>query len=174
MVLDVVPNPDLHLAHFHVTRGWGLTNVLAALQAGISLYKRTLGGIVGQPTNFMDRTQVPGMGYYCKNPNVVGLASFEDLCLMLDEMKINIGPIDIDRVLELGKLMERTLGRRLRSESILNGRIPNGPGDEFRRAGQPSLKKKLRETPGHILPEGWPAEAEVPGSMLTRKAGKEE
>ena len=35
MLLEAIPNPDLHIAHFHVTRGWGLANVLAALQTGI-------------------------------------------------------------------------------------------------------------------------------------------
>jgi len=36
MILDDVPDPSKHVAHFHVTRGWGLANVLAALQAGIT------------------------------------------------------------------------------------------------------------------------------------------
>lgn len=174
MVLDAIPNPDLHLAHFHVTRGWGLANVLAALQAGISFFEGTLGGIGGQPANFMDRTPVPGTGdYYYRDPNAVGLVSFEDLCVMLDEMKIDIGGIKIDRVLQLGKLMERTLGRRLRSESILNGRIPKDPRDEFRRPALPSLKRKLNEAPGQIVPEGWPREAEVPEAALSRRGDQE-
>ena len=33
MVLDAIPDTSKHGAHFHVTRGWGLANVLAALQA---------------------------------------------------------------------------------------------------------------------------------------------
>ncbi|MBW1839867.1 MAG: pyruvate carboxyltransferase, partial [Deltaproteobacteria bacterium] len=81
MILDEIPNPDLHVAHFHVTRGWGAANVLAALQAGIEIFEGTLGGIGGQPTNFLDRTPVLGTGtYYYKDPNVVGLPSFEDMC----------------------------------------------------------------------------------------------
>ena len=31
MILAAIPDPAKHLAHFHVTRGWGLANVLAAL-----------------------------------------------------------------------------------------------------------------------------------------------
>lgn len=31
MLLDAIPDTNLHIAHFHVTRGWGLANVLAAL-----------------------------------------------------------------------------------------------------------------------------------------------
>ncbi|HUT69948.1 MAG TPA: hypothetical protein VMW89_04660 [Desulfatiglandales bacterium] len=170
MLLDAIPNPDLHVAHFHVSRGWGLANVLAALQAGIEIFEGTLGGIGGQPTNFLDRTPVPGTGaYYYKDPNVVGLVAFEDLCVMLDEMGIDISGIDIDRILELGTLMEKTIGRRLRSESILNGRIPKEPREEFKRPKLQADKKKLGEKPGQVIPEGWPEKAEVPKEVLVRK-----
>jgi hydroxymethylglutaryl-CoA lyase len=170
MLLDAIPNPDLHVAHFHVSRGWGLANVLAALQAGIEIFEGTLGGIGGQPTNFLDRTPVPGTGaYYYKDPNVVGLVTFEDLCVMLDEMGIDISGIDIDRILEIGTLMEKTIGRRLRSESILNGRIPKEPREEFKRPKLRTDKKKLGERPGQVIPEGWPEEAEVPKEVLERK-----
>jgi hydroxymethylglutaryl-CoA lyase len=170
MLLDAIPNPDLHVAHFHVSRGWGLANVLAALQAGIEIFEGTLGGIGGQPTNFLDRTPVPGTGaYYYKDPNVVGLVTFEDLCVMLDEMGIDISGIDIDRILELGTLMEKTIGRRLRSESILNGRIPKEPREEFKRPKLQTDKKKLGERPGQVIPEGWPEKAEVPKEVLVRR-----
>jgi hydroxymethylglutaryl-CoA lyase len=170
MLLDAIPNPDLHVAHFHVSRGWGLANVLAALQAGIEIFEGTLGGIGGQPTNFLDRTPVPGTGaYYYKDPNVVGLVTFEDLCVMLDEMGIDISGIDIDRILELGTLMEKTIGRRLRSESILNGRIPKQPREEFKRPKLHSDKKKQGEKPGQVIPDGWPEKAEVPKELLKRK-----
>ena len=43
MILNAIPDPALHIAHFHVTRGWGLANVLAALQAGITHFESTLG-----------------------------------------------------------------------------------------------------------------------------------
>jgi len=169
MVMDAIPNPDLHLAHFHVTRGWGLANVLAALQAGIELFEGCLGGIGGQPTNFLDRTPVPGTGvYYYKDPNVVGLVTFEDMCVMLDEMGIDIGGINIERILELGVLMEKTIGRRLRSESILNGRIPKEPREEFKRPKLQVDKKKLGESPGQLIPEGWPEKAQVPKHLFKK------
>lgn len=170
MILDEIPNTDLHIGHFHVTRGWGLANVLAALQAGIDIFEGTLGGLGGQPANFLDRTPVPGTGsYYYKDPNVVGLVTFEDLCVMLDEMGIDIGGIDVDRILELGTLMERTIGRRLRSESLLNGRIPKEPREEFKRPQLGRLKEKLGEKPGQIIPDGWPENAEVPKELLEKK-----
>lgn len=167
MILDEIPNTDLHIGHFHVTRGWGLANVLAALQAGIDIFEGTLGGLGGQPANFLDRTPVPGTGsYYYRDPNVVGLVTFEDLCVMLDEMGIDIGGIDVDRILELGTLMERTIGRRLRSESILNGRIPKEPREEFKRPQLDRLKERLGEKPGQIIPDGWPEEARVPEERI--------
>jgi hydroxymethylglutaryl-CoA lyase len=170
MLLDAIPNPELHVAHFHVSRGWGLANVLAALQAGAEIFEGTLGGIGGQPANFLDRTPVPGTGaYYYKDPNVVGLVTFEDMCVMLDEMGIDIGGIDIDRILEIGTIMEKTIGRRLRSESILNGRIPKQPREEFKRPKLASTKEKLGERPGQLIPEGWPDKAEVPEGRLVRK-----
>ena len=169
MILDELPNPDLHVGHFHVTRGWGPANVLAALQAGIEIFEGTLGGIGGQPANFLDRTPVPGTGsYYYRDPNVVGLVTLEDMCVMLDEMGIDIGGVNIDRILELGTLMEKTIGRRLRSESILNGRIPKEPREEFKRPQLPRLKQKLGEKPGQIIPDGWPEKAEVPKDVLKR------
>jgi len=170
MLLDAIPNPELHVAHFHVSRGWGLANVLAALQAGVEIFEGTLGGIGGQPTNFLDRTPVPGTGaYYYKDPNVVGLVTFEDMCVMLDEMGIDLDGIDIDRILEIGTLMEKTIGRRLRSESILNGRVPKEPREEFKRPKLASTKEKFGEKPGQIIPDGWPEMAEVPKDRLARK-----
>lgn len=124
MILDAIPDTSKHVAHFHVTRGWGLANVLAALQAGIVRYESTLGGIGGQPANFFDGSPVAGTGkYYYQDANNVGLVCTEDLVVMLDEMGIETG-IDVDRVLNAGRMNERIVGRRLRSETIKSGRIP--------------------------------------------------
>jgi hydroxymethylglutaryl-CoA lyase len=127
MVLDAIPDPNLHIAHFHVTRGWGLANVLAALQAGITHFESTIGGTGGQPANFVDDCPVAGTGkYYYTDPNIVGLVSTEDMLVMMDEMGIETG-VNVDRVLEIGQTIERILGRRLRSECIKTGRIPKKP-----------------------------------------------
>ncbi|MGO9570292.1 MAG: pyruvate carboxyltransferase [Desulfomonilaceae bacterium] len=156
MVLDQMPDKRLHVAHFHVTRGWGTANCLAALQAGIEIFEATLGGLGGQPANFLDRVPVAGTGsYYYRDPNVVGLQCIEDMVVMMDEMGIDTG-IDVDRLLDLGTMMEKTIGRRLRSESILNRRIPKKPREEYRRKGLADLKKKLGEGPGQIYPANWP------------------
>ncbi len=123
-LLDAIPKPEKHIVHLHTTRGWGLANVLAALQAGMTNYESTLGGIGGQPANFVDGVPVAGTGeYYYRDPNIVGLVSTEDMVVMMDEMGIDTG-LDVDHILRLGAMVERIVGRRLRSESIRNGRVP--------------------------------------------------
>ncbi len=124
MLLNAIPDPSKHIVHFHTTRGWGLANVLAALQAGMTHYEATLGGIGGQPANFVDGVPVSGTGsYYYKDPSSVGLVTMEDMVVMMDEMGIETG-IDIDRLLKIGAMNERIVGRKLRSETIRMGRIP--------------------------------------------------
>jgi hydroxymethylglutaryl-CoA lyase len=165
MILNDLPNTDLHVAHFHVTRGWGPANVLAALHAGVDLFEGVLGGIGGQPANFVDRIPVRGTGeYYYRDPNVVGLVSLEDILVMMDEMGIETG-IDVDRVLYLGKIWEKTIGRRLRSESILNGRIPKQPRHEYKRKGLTERKAKRKEVPAQRYPSDWPEEIILPASV---------
>lgn len=123
-LLEHFGNPDKHIVHFHSTRGWGLANVLAALQAGMTNYESTMGGIGGQPANFVSGVPVAGTGaYYYKDPNLVGLVSTEDMVVMMDEMGIETN-LDIEKVLEIGNMNERIVGRRLRSEAIKSGRIP--------------------------------------------------
>jgi hydroxymethylglutaryl-CoA lyase len=124
MLMDAVDNPHKQIAHFHTTRGWGLANVLAALQAGVTNFESTFGGIGGQPANFVDGSPVSGTGeYYYKDPHGVGLVSTEDMVVMMDEMDIETN-LDIDRILKIGAMNEKIVGRRLRSETIYQGRIP--------------------------------------------------
>ncbi|MCP4220704.1 MAG: pyruvate carboxyltransferase [bacterium] len=125
MIMDAIPDPSKHIAHFHSTRGWGSANLLAALQAGITHYESTMGGIGGQPANFVSGVPVKGTGaYYYNDPSLTGLTPTEDLLVMMDEMGIDTG-INIDKALEVGKMVERIVGRKLRSETINTGRIPN-------------------------------------------------
>ena len=124
MIHDEFTNIHKHIVHFHTTRGWGLANVLAALQAGMVNFESTMGGIGGQPANFVSGVPVAGTGaYYYRDSNFVGLVSTEDMVVMMDEMGIDTG-LDIDKILEIGSMVERIVGKRLRSESIKNGRIP--------------------------------------------------
>ena len=80
----------------------------------------------------MDGVPVGGTGkYYYKDPNVVGLVCTEDMVVMMDEMGIDTG-LDVDKILNIGNMVEKIVGRRLLSESILNVRIPKEPRPEFR------------------------------------------
>ena len=169
MVIDELPNTDLHVAHFHVTRGWGLANVLAALQAGVVIHEGVFGGIGGQPANFVDQVPVRGTGeYYYLDPNIVGLASLEDMVVMMDEMGIETG-IDVDRVLHLGRHWEKTIGRRLRSESIHSGKIPKKPREDFKRKGLTERKKKRGEEPGQKYPTDWPEAVNLRAEITGKK-----
>lgn len=155
MILDELPNTDLHIAHFHETKRIASASVLAALQAGITHFEATLGGLGGQPANFMDDCPVKGTGdYYYRDPRYVGLVTLEDTLVQIDEMGIEHG-WDIDRVLALGTKLEKTVGRRLRSEAIMNGRTAKEGHPEYERPGLPALKSKLGELSGQKFPTGW-------------------
>jgi hydroxymethylglutaryl-CoA lyase len=45
------------------------------------------------------------------------------MAVMMDEMGIDTG-LNLDKLLQVGNMVERIVGRPLRSESIKSGRIP--------------------------------------------------
>ncbi len=162
MILDEIPDTNLHIAHFHETKRVSSASVLATLQAGITNFEATLGGLGGQPANFLDDSPVPGTGeYYYEDPRYVGLTCLEDMLVQIDEMGIEHG-YNVDRILWLGRQMEKTIGRRLRSEAAINGRTLKAGHPKFARPGLKKLKEKLGEAPDQKLPEGWGAEALLP------------
>ncbi len=165
MILDAIPDTRLHIAHFHETKRVAAASVLAALQAGITYFEATLGGLGGQPANFLDDCPVPGTGaYYYEDPRYVGLICIEDLLVQIDEMGIEHG-YDVDRMLWLGRQLERTVGHRLRSEAAMNGRTLKEGHPKFARPGLKPLKEKLAEAPGQKLPDDWGPEAVLPEPM---------
>ena len=93
-------------AHFHNTRGQGLANVLAALEAGCESFESSFGEIGGCP--------VPA--------GATGNIATEDLVSMLHEMRIETG-VDLDRLLEASRALGATLGRRLGSHALLAGPV---------------------------------------------------
>ncbi|MGR6932881.1 hydroxymethylglutaryl-CoA lyase [Klebsiella aerogenes] len=102
-------------AHFHNTRGQGLANVLAALEAGVTTFDASLGGIGGCP-------YAPGA-----SGNIVT----EDLVYLLESMGLRTG-VDIDRLLSA----RETLKRGLPAEPLY-GFIPDaGVGKNFHYAGR--------------------------------------
>jgi hydroxymethylglutaryl-CoA lyase len=101
-------------AHFHNTRGQGLANVLAALQAGCTSFESSFGELGGCP--------VP--------PGATGNIASEDLVSMLHEMGIETG-IDLDALLEAAREVWHVLGRPLGSHTLVAGPIdwrPNRGG----------------------------------------------
>lgn len=162
MILDQIPNPAVHIAHFHETKRVASASVLAALQAGIRHFEATMGGMGGQPANFLDDCPVPGTGdYYYDDARYVGLVCLEDLLVQIDEMGIAHG-YDVERILWLGRQMERTVGQRLRSEAIINGRTLKEGHPGYARPGLKGRKTKRGETPDQKLPAEWGASAVLP------------
>lgn len=153
MILDEIPDTRLHIAHFHETKRVASASILAALQAGIINYEATMGGLGGQPANFLDDCPVKGTGeYYYQDPRYVGLVTLEDTLVQIDEMGIEHG-WDVDRVLWLGQQMEKTIGRRLRSDAVVNGRTLQEGHMQFARPGLQKRKEKLGEEPGQKVPK---------------------
>jgi hydroxymethylglutaryl-CoA lyase len=162
MILDEIPNPRHHIAHFHETKRVASASVLAALQAGIINFEATLGGLGGQPANFLDDCPTKGTGeYYYDDPRYVGLVTLEDTLVQIDEMGIAHG-YDVDRILWLGKQLEKTVGKRLRSEAVINGRTLKEGHMEYARPGLAKRKEKLGEKPGQKFPSDWNEKATLP------------
>ena len=162
MILDEIPDTSLHIAHFHETKRVSSASILATLQAGITHFEATLGGLGGQPANFLDDCPVPGTGeYYYEDPRYVGLTCLEDMLVQIDEMGIEHG-YDVNRILWLGRQLERTVGKRLRSEAIINGRTLKEGHMKFARPGLAKLKDKFGEAPEQSFPSDWDAEPTLP------------
>ncbi|MGI9097090.1 MAG: hydroxymethylglutaryl-CoA lyase [Solirubrobacteraceae bacterium] len=100
-------------AHFHNTRGQGMANVLAALQAGCTSFESSFGELGGCP--------VP--------PGATGNIASEDLVSMLHEMGIETG-IDLDAMLEAAGEVWRVLGRPLHSHTLVAGPVDWHPPAE--------------------------------------------
>jgi hydroxymethylglutaryl-CoA lyase len=86
VITEVKPLPVA--GHFHDTRGLGLANVLAALNAGARAFDASLGGLGGCP--------------YA--PGATGNIVIEDLAFMLEAMGFDTG-IDIDRLVKVRELV---------------------------------------------------------------------
>lgn len=84
--------------HLHDTRGLGLANLVAGIQAGVRLFDTSMGGLGGCP--FI--------------PDAAGNIATEDAVHLLDEMGVGTG-IDWRSLSSLALGMERRLGRTLPS-----------------------------------------------------------
>ena len=123
--------------HIHDARGMGIACYFAAMQAGITRFETTLGGLGGWPANFVSGVPVPGLTGLTEVSRHPGLVSTEDFLVMLDAMGIETG-IDTDKVLRLGRMVERIVGRDLWSFCVGREGLP-GSGRK------PKLQQYQRE-----------------------------
>jgi hydroxymethylglutaryl-CoA lyase len=93
-------------AHFHNTRGQGLANVLAAIEAGVESFESSFGELGGCP--------VP--------KGATGNIATEDLVSMLHEMGIETG-IDLERLLGCARRAQEILGRPLSGHLLTAGPV---------------------------------------------------
>ncbi|WP_337383152.1 hydroxymethylglutaryl-CoA lyase [Acidaminococcus timonensis] len=91
--------------HFHNTRGLGIANVLAGLNAGFTQFDSSFAGVGGCPF-------VPG---------AAGNVATEDLLHMLDEMGIETG-IDLDQTMVLSREVTRMVGHQTDSYLLRAGK----------------------------------------------------
>lgn len=99
------PQLDLTL-HFHDTRGLGLANTLAALDAGITSLDASLGGLGGCP--------------YA--PGATGNVCTEEMVHMLELMGYDTG-VDVDRLLEAARLLPEMVGHDVPSALLKAGKV---------------------------------------------------
>jgi hydroxymethylglutaryl-CoA lyase len=93
-------------AHFHNTRGQGLANAFAALEAGCTSFESSFGELGGCP--------VP--------KGSTGNIATEDLVSMFHEMGVDTG-LDLARVIDAARAAQQVLGRKLTSHSIVAGPV---------------------------------------------------
>ena len=79
--------------HFHNTRGLGIANIMAGMQAGFCRFDTAFAGVGGCPF-------VPG---------AAGNVSTEDVLHVMDEMGVQTG-IDLDRALQVSRRLVQLLG----------------------------------------------------------------
>ena len=100
------------ISHFHECRGQSLANTYAAILAGARIIETSLGMGGGQPAFMVDGVPGKGSGPLYTNSWEVGNCPSEDALVMIDEMGIETG-IDIDLILQLGRVFEWTMERSL-------------------------------------------------------------
>ena len=104
--------PDVHaIAHFHDTRGTGIVNYLAALDAGVRHFDVAFGGVGGHPA----KVKYGG--------GVTGNVCTEDFVNVLETMGVDTG-IDLGEMMDASQACEDALGRTLASRVARTGLNP--------------------------------------------------
>lgn len=96
------------IAHFHDSRGAGLANCVAALEAGCTHFDSAIGGVGGHPSQI-----AYGGGW-------TGNVATEDLVGLFGAMGVPMG-LDLDALMHASRACERVLGRELHSKVARTG-----------------------------------------------------
>jgi hydroxymethylglutaryl-CoA lyase len=107
-MLARLPAGATPIAHFHDTRGTGLVNYVAALDAGVRFFDSSFGGVGGHPA----KVQYGG-GY-------TGNVCTEDLVSLFEQMGVVTG-IDLDGLIAAARYCEEVLGRELHGRVTRSG-----------------------------------------------------
>ena len=94
--------------HLHDTRGIAVANAHAALKMGVAQFDTTVGGLGGCP--------------FAGQKGAAGNICTEELVLLCEEMGIKTG-VDLDRLIEVGRMAESIVGHQLPSELIHAGSL---------------------------------------------------
>jgi isopropylmalate/homocitrate/citramalate synthase len=94
--------------HLHDTRGLAIANAHAALKMGIDRFDTTVGGLGGCP--------------FAGQKGAAGNICSEELVLLCHEMGIETG-VDLDALIEVGRMAEAIVGHTLPSELIHAGSL---------------------------------------------------
>ncbi len=106
--------PELRIGlHLHDTRGLAVANAHAGLKLGVTRFDSTVGGLGGCP--------------FAGQKGAAGNICTEELVLLCEEMGIRTG-VDLDRLIEVGRMAERIVGHQLPSELLRAGSL-----DAFRK-----------------------------------------
>jgi hydroxymethylglutaryl-CoA lyase len=99
--------------HLHETRGTGLVNAFAGIQAGVTRFDTSIGGLGGSPLA----------------AGAAGNLATEDLVYLLDDLSIETG-IDLDRLLVASRLVSEAVGHGVPSRVAAAGPRLSSPGVE--------------------------------------------
>ena len=94
--------------HLHDTRGIAVANAHAALKMGVAQFDTTVGGLGGCP--------------FAGQKGAAGNICTEELVMLCEEMGIATG-VDLDRLIEVGRMAETIVGHQLPSELIHAGSL---------------------------------------------------
>jgi isopropylmalate/homocitrate/citramalate synthase len=101
--------PELVISlHLHDTRGLGIANAFEGLRLGVTRFDAAVGGLGGCP--------------FAGQPGAPGNIATEELVLLCEEMGIATG-IDLEALIEAGRLAERIVGRQLPSAALRAGTL---------------------------------------------------